>query len=280
MARSDWHKGADGAALHWPVDRYRDEGERRTRWFVDGVVKYHRTVETYVNGLLDAGLRLVRLEEPEADAALLAEKPEWQQERRRPPFLLLAADRPRSSVRAGAARQRLGVVRTGDAIEPEFLDRCPRRAAAPPGRSRSRADQVRRSSACRPCVRCCTRMPVCPAMATSAAGRSRPASIDTDHASRLPAARAQVSPPRRTGPPRQTRRRPRRRAASTSAGERVPARPAAARSDRYRTGSSGDARLQIRQQSDRQPGCDRGGASGGARSATANRRRRSRRRDR
>jgi SAM-dependent methyltransferase len=92
---SDWHKGADGAAVHWPVDRYREEGERRTRWFVDGVVKYHRTVETYVNALLDAGLILVRLEEPEGDPALLAEKPEWLQERRRPPFLLLAADRPR-----------------------------------------------------------------------------------------------------------------------------------------------------------------------------------------
>jgi SAM-dependent methyltransferase len=91
---SDWHKSADGTALHWPVDRYRDEGERRTRWFVDGVVKYHRTVETYVNGLRDAGLRLVRLEEPEADAASLAEQPEWREERRRPPFLLLAADRP------------------------------------------------------------------------------------------------------------------------------------------------------------------------------------------
>lgn len=92
---SDWYRDADGAALHWPVDRYRDEGERRTRWFVDGVVKYHRTIESYVNGLLDAGLTLVRLEEPEADAAVLAEKPEWQQERRRPPFLLMAADRPR-----------------------------------------------------------------------------------------------------------------------------------------------------------------------------------------
>jgi SAM-dependent methyltransferase len=90
---ADWHKDANGVVLHWPVDRYRDEGERRTRWFVDGVVKYHRTVETYVNGLLDAGFKLVRLEEPEADAALLAEKPEWRDERRRPPFLLLAADR-------------------------------------------------------------------------------------------------------------------------------------------------------------------------------------------
>jgi SAM-dependent methyltransferase len=91
---SDWYQDANGAALHWPVDRYRDEGERRTHWFVEGVVKYHRTIETYVNGLLDVGLRLVRLEEPEADAAVLAQRPDWRQERRRPPFLLLAADRP------------------------------------------------------------------------------------------------------------------------------------------------------------------------------------------
>lgn len=92
---SDWYTDQDGNALHWPVDRYRDEGERQTHWFVDGVVKYHRTVESYVNTLLEAGLQLVRLEEPEADPALLAEKPEWQRERRRPPFLLLAADKPR-----------------------------------------------------------------------------------------------------------------------------------------------------------------------------------------
>jgi SAM-dependent methyltransferase len=91
---SDWYRDAGGTALHWPVDRYRDEGERRTRWFVDGVVKYHRTVETYVNALVDVGLRLVRLEEPEAEPGLLAEKPGWREERRRPPFLLLAADRP------------------------------------------------------------------------------------------------------------------------------------------------------------------------------------------
>ena len=94
VGTGDWHVGPDGTALHWPVDRYRDEGERRTRWFVDGVVRYHRTVETYVNALLEAGLRLVRLEEPEAEAGALADRPEWRDERRRPPFLLLAAERP------------------------------------------------------------------------------------------------------------------------------------------------------------------------------------------
>lgn len=90
---SEWQRDADGGPVHWPVDRYREEGERRTRWFVDGVVKYHRTVETYVNGLLDAGFRLVRLEEPEAEPAALLRNPEWVNERRRPPFLLLAAEK-------------------------------------------------------------------------------------------------------------------------------------------------------------------------------------------
>ena len=92
---SDWHRDPDGRPLHWPVDRYRDEGERRTSWIVDGVLKYHRTVETYVNGLLDAGLTLARLEEPEGENL-----PCWKSarncriERRRPPFLLMAANRP------------------------------------------------------------------------------------------------------------------------------------------------------------------------------------------
>jgi SAM-dependent methyltransferase len=90
---SDWHIGPDGTRLHWPVDHYRDEGERRTHWFVDGVVKYHRTIETYVNTLLGAGLLLARLEEPEGEGELLARRPELREERRRPPFLLLAADR-------------------------------------------------------------------------------------------------------------------------------------------------------------------------------------------
>jgi SAM-dependent methyltransferase len=92
---SAWITDADGAKLHWPVDHYRNEGERRTRWFVDGVVKYHRSTETYVNGLLESGLVLARLEEPEATPAQLAEHPEWLEGRRRPPFLLMAADRPK-----------------------------------------------------------------------------------------------------------------------------------------------------------------------------------------
>jgi SAM-dependent methyltransferase len=88
-----WCRTRDGEALHWPVDRYRDEGPRSTHWFVDGVVKYHRTVETYVGGLIGAGFRLVALEEPEPTPDALAARPDLDLHRRRPPFLVLAADR-------------------------------------------------------------------------------------------------------------------------------------------------------------------------------------------
>jgi ubiquinone/menaquinone biosynthesis C-methylase UbiE len=39
---SDWHREPDGTPIHWPVDRYRDEGERRTSWIVDRTRKRGR----------------------------------------------------------------------------------------------------------------------------------------------------------------------------------------------------------------------------------------------
>jgi hypothetical protein len=87
-------RDAAGRPLYWPVDDYRVEGARRTRWFIDGVVKYHRTIETYVNGLLAAGFLLRSLREPEpVDAAMPTQIPGLDLARRRPPFLLIAADR-------------------------------------------------------------------------------------------------------------------------------------------------------------------------------------------
>ncbi|MCJ0763751.1 class I SAM-dependent methyltransferase [Variovorax terrae] len=94
LAAQQWHAGPDGQPQHWPVDGYRDEGARDTHWFIDGVRKYHRCTDTYVNGLLDAGLRLVRLLEPAPAADAIERRPDLALHRRSPPFLLLAADKP------------------------------------------------------------------------------------------------------------------------------------------------------------------------------------------
>jgi ubiquinone/menaquinone biosynthesis C-methylase UbiE len=93
-AEQTWVRDAEGKALFWPVDGYRQEGERSTHWFVDHVVKYHRTVETHVNGLLDAGFRLTRLLEPAPVPEMdHGQVPNLDLQERRPPFLVLAGER-------------------------------------------------------------------------------------------------------------------------------------------------------------------------------------------
>jgi SAM-dependent methyltransferase len=91
---SGWVKDGAGMKSHWPVDRYQAEGRRVTHWFVDGVVKYHRTVETYVGTLLDSGFMLAYLGEPGPTPQALAARPALEAEMRRPPFLVLMGVRP------------------------------------------------------------------------------------------------------------------------------------------------------------------------------------------
>jgi hypothetical protein len=57
------------------------------------VIKYHRTIATYVNTLIGSGFQISKLLEPGPTSEMLIEKPEWKDERRRPLFLLIAAAR-------------------------------------------------------------------------------------------------------------------------------------------------------------------------------------------
>lgn len=91
---SDWVKDGNGNRLFWPVDCYGTEGSRQQHWFVDGVLKYHRSVQSYVNTLLDAGFRLTRLLEPQADAETVQKRPELEATVRRPAILVVATRKP------------------------------------------------------------------------------------------------------------------------------------------------------------------------------------------
>ena len=72
------------------VSDYLREGQRRTNWIADGVVKYHRLISTTINTLQSAGLSLDQIEEWSASDADIAAHPEWEKERYQPMFLLLA----------------------------------------------------------------------------------------------------------------------------------------------------------------------------------------------
>lgn len=93
MEAQQWVRDAAGYELYWPVDHYQEEGARSTTWFVKNVLKYHRTMETYVNVLIDNGFNITRLLEPQALPAFVKEKPDLALHSRRPPFLLLAAQK-------------------------------------------------------------------------------------------------------------------------------------------------------------------------------------------
>lgn len=87
----DWVYDAEGKPLHWPVDRYFSEGLRYARFLGEDVSKYHKTLTTYVNGLLKAGLQITDLVEPQPDDSMLDTIPGMRDELRRPMMLLVAA---------------------------------------------------------------------------------------------------------------------------------------------------------------------------------------------
>ncbi len=77
----------------WPLDQYQIEGPRTTDWLAPGVQKYHRTIGTYVSGLVHAGFTLDDLCEWAPSAEQIAEFPEWSVELERPQFLLVGTHR-------------------------------------------------------------------------------------------------------------------------------------------------------------------------------------------
>lgn len=91
LAAQDWYYGSEGERLHWPVDDYQKEGLRQSRFLDNDVIKYHRTIATYVNALIDSGFSLMKLSEPQPTQETLDKYPEMRDETRRPIFLLISA---------------------------------------------------------------------------------------------------------------------------------------------------------------------------------------------
>lgn len=51
---ANWTTNEKGEPLHYNLSDYMDSGERSVKWFVDGVIKYHRPFSEIVNTLIDA----------------------------------------------------------------------------------------------------------------------------------------------------------------------------------------------------------------------------------
>ncbi|MCZ8522480.1 MULTISPECIES: class I SAM-dependent methyltransferase [Paenibacillus] len=93
LPEQDWYYGSQGEKLHWPVDHYHIEGPRQARFLDHDVTKYHRTVTTYLGSLIASGFRIEQFSELKPTQDMLDQHPAWQEETRRPMFLLMAASK-------------------------------------------------------------------------------------------------------------------------------------------------------------------------------------------
>lgn len=86
----DWIYNEDKIIKHFPVDNYFEEGQRTTQFLNESVTKYHRTMTSYVNTLIDVGFKIDRIVEPTPPKHML-DIPGMKEELRRPMMLIISA---------------------------------------------------------------------------------------------------------------------------------------------------------------------------------------------
>lgn len=89
----DWHYDNNGNRLHWPVDHYQKEGVRETLFLNENVIKYHRTLSTYLNDLLNSGFVVNTVKESFPSDEMLKYDSQMEDENRRPMFLMISASK-------------------------------------------------------------------------------------------------------------------------------------------------------------------------------------------
>lgn len=73
------------------VYNYRDEILLHQHWFIDGVQKYHRTISTYINTLIEHGFTIEKVLEPMPDDELIKRINKFSVHKVRPPILIIKA---------------------------------------------------------------------------------------------------------------------------------------------------------------------------------------------
>lgn len=90
LGTQDWIYDESHNRSHWPVDHYFTEGDRNPLFLGEPVVKYHKTMTTYINTLIECGFEITKIMEPQPDPDLLDSVPGMRDEFRRPMMLLIS----------------------------------------------------------------------------------------------------------------------------------------------------------------------------------------------
>ena len=87
----DWIYDEKGNIQYFAVDRYFEEGLRNTQFLGEHIVKYHRTITTYLEVLLANGFELCHILEPNPPQEMMDADPSMANELRRPMMFIVSA---------------------------------------------------------------------------------------------------------------------------------------------------------------------------------------------
>lgn len=90
LGGSSWEKNGD-TATHYRLSDYGRTGQRKVTWFVNGVIKYHRTFSDTVNALIENGFVIEKMLEPMPSESAADTSPDLAKRLHKPNFLLIKA---------------------------------------------------------------------------------------------------------------------------------------------------------------------------------------------
>lgn len=86
-----WTRDKEDNKLHANISNYSIDGKRESRWFKDGIVKYHRTFASIVNTLIESGFTIEKIIEPIPSPEIMEQYPRYKDNIHKPDFLLITA---------------------------------------------------------------------------------------------------------------------------------------------------------------------------------------------
>lgn len=86
-----WSKDENGEISHYNLSDYSLEGERKTSWIVEDVIKYHRTFSSIINALVNNGFVVEKIIEPIPDESVMEKHPSYRRYYHKPDFLFIRA---------------------------------------------------------------------------------------------------------------------------------------------------------------------------------------------
>jgi hypothetical protein len=88
---AEWIKDNDGNKTRYCLSDYSIAGKRAVSWFVDNVVKYHRTFSDIINNLTDCGFIIEKMYEPIPPEDVINKFPKYKSHYHKPNYLVIKA---------------------------------------------------------------------------------------------------------------------------------------------------------------------------------------------